>query len=507
MTQDERRARPGWEAAAVLGLTALVAALRVLVLFRSRFDLYPDEAQYWLWSRTLAFGYFSKPPMVAWAIRATTALGGDAEPWVRLSAPLFHAVAGLAVYALGRRLYGARTGLAAAALYALCPAVQLSGLVAATDAPLLCFAGLALAAYAALQSAHGRSKLLAAGGFGAAAGLAFLSKYAAAYLLAGVALHLLLSPQARRPWTPGAALTALGAALMLAAPNLAWNAAHGFATVQHTAANAHWAGGPRFSLAGLGRFLGEQVLIFGPVPAGVLAVGAALALRRRKLAAPDLMLACFIVPPLLVVALQAFVSRANANWAAVAFLPGVVLAAAWLLRWRARAWLAAALALQALWAAAFLVLAASPAAAEAIHVANSFKRVRGWSETARLVVERARRERAGGGLSAVATDNRAFFYALAYYGRGVFDAPGGPPLRAWLPQGRPQNQAELAVPLTAAYGRRVLVASYEGWRAKDVAADFRRVGGAEAATVRLDARHVRRILLFVGEDLEPRPRS
>ena len=34
-----------------------------------RAELYPDEAQYWLWSRTLDFGYFSKPPMVAWTIR------------------------------------------------------------------------------------------------------------------------------------------------------------------------------------------------------------------------------------------------------------------------------------------------------------------------------------------------------------------------------------------------------------------------------------------------------
>ena len=28
-------------------------------------DLLPDEAQYWSWSRHLAFGYFSKPPIIA----------------------------------------------------------------------------------------------------------------------------------------------------------------------------------------------------------------------------------------------------------------------------------------------------------------------------------------------------------------------------------------------------------------------------------------------------------
>jgi 4-amino-4-deoxy-L-arabinose transferase-like glycosyltransferase len=60
----------------------VLTVLRV-ALFVTPFELYPDEAQYWLWSRDLAFGYFSKPPMIAWLIWATTGVGGDAEPWVR----------------------------------------------------------------------------------------------------------------------------------------------------------------------------------------------------------------------------------------------------------------------------------------------------------------------------------------------------------------------------------------------------------------------------------------
>ena len=68
----------------VAGLTIL----RLAALFATPLELYPDEAQYWLWSRELAFGYFSKPPMIAWLIWLTTTIGGDAEAWVRLSAPL-----------------------------------------------------------------------------------------------------------------------------------------------------------------------------------------------------------------------------------------------------------------------------------------------------------------------------------------------------------------------------------------------------------------------------------
>src|ERR1700754_4039051 len=104
-----------WRAA--IWLTAALTLVRLIALFSTPLELYPDEAQYWLWSRTLDFGYYSKPPMIAWAIWATTAIGGDGEAWVRLSATLFQAGATLVVFLLGRRLYGPATGLAAAALY------------------------------------------------------------------------------------------------------------------------------------------------------------------------------------------------------------------------------------------------------------------------------------------------------------------------------------------------------------------------------------------------------
>src|SRR4051794_23391475 len=134
-------------------LTAGLTLARLIALFRTPLELYPDEAQYWLWSRTLAFGYYSKPPVIAWAIWASTAFGGDAEPWVRLPAVLFQGGAALTVFWIGRRLYGARAGLVASALYALAPAIQLSATVVATDAPLMFFLGLALMAYVALQGA------------------------------------------------------------------------------------------------------------------------------------------------------------------------------------------------------------------------------------------------------------------------------------------------------------------------------------------------------------------
>ena len=82
-----------------VGVSLMIALTRILALRHSSLDLLPDEAQYWSWSRHLAFGYFTKPPAIAWLIRATTALAGDDEWAVRLSAPLIHALTGIAIAA------------------------------------------------------------------------------------------------------------------------------------------------------------------------------------------------------------------------------------------------------------------------------------------------------------------------------------------------------------------------------------------------------------------------
>jgi 4-amino-4-deoxy-L-arabinose transferase-like glycosyltransferase len=486
----------------VVGLTAA----RLVALFATPLDLYPDEAQYWLWSRTLDFGYYSKPPMIAWTIWATTALGGDSEAWVRLGAPLFQAGATLLVFAIARRLYSSGVALAAAALYALMPAIQLSAGVIATDAPLLFFLGLTILAYVTLQEAPGGRRLWLAAGFGAALGLAFLSKYAAIYAVIGVVLHLVISREARRPWTPAVAGVAAASLAVVLAPNLLWNAAHGFATLQHTADNAAWGGRQLFNFDELGDFLLTQLLIFGPIPFGVVVGGTALMAFRRRLQPADLLLLCFVVPPLLIVSGQAFISRANANWSGASYLPGAILAAAYLARWRAKGWLIAALAIQAAAAAVFLTCALSPAAAEALGAANSFKRAKGWKTTTEMVIARVRVEEAVG-LSAIAVNNRFLYYSMAYYGRDFFANPAAPPLKAWLLADVPRNQAETSAPLTPESGQRVLAVAYEGWRREEMMDDFAASGGLEIANISLDRKNRRRIEMFVGEGFAPKPRD
>src|SRR5215472_4478541 len=100
-------------------IVAALTGLRLLGLRFSVVDLFYDEAQYWSWSRDLALGYYTKPPLLAWIISAASHVCGNDEWCVRAPSPLLYAATSLVAYAIGRRLYDERTGFWAALLTVL----------------------------------------------------------------------------------------------------------------------------------------------------------------------------------------------------------------------------------------------------------------------------------------------------------------------------------------------------------------------------------------------------
>ena len=305
-----------------------------------------------------------------------------------------------------------------------------------------------------------------------------------------------------------AALT--GAAVILA-PNLVWNALNGFATVAHTADNAQWCRGERFNPGEVLQFLGEQLGVFGIVPFLTLCFAATLLLARpgrlRALPAADAALLCLTLPPLLIVAVQAFISRANANWAVAAYAPGAVMVAAWLVRRASARWAQAALGAtvvsQGAVAAVFLLVVISPTAVSALGLDNAFKRARGWRETTAAVVARAQ----NGAWTAVAVDDRLLFNAAAYYGRNFWSRPEAPPLRMWVRETEPQNQAETEAPLRPSEAGRILHASLTPAYARETARDFWSWRPLGVVSVRLDEERAREIALFEASGWRRAPRD
>jgi 4-amino-4-deoxy-L-arabinose transferase-like glycosyltransferase len=484
-----------WEWA--IGLTLLLTALRLAAIRFSPLQLYADEAQYWAWSQQLAFGYFTKPPLIAWIVWLTTRLG-DAEPLVRMSSPLLHAAAGIFIFLAANRLYEARTALFALLVYALMPAVQLGAFVVSTDTPMIACLAAALWAYAALQQADARTAWRPALGLGLALGLAFLAKYAALYSVAGIALHLGSSPTARRPWRPAAIVAAFGAFILVAAPNVVWNAANHFASVGHVASEAAWGGARKGGVLKALGFLGSQFGVFGPIPFAVLAGGGIWLAVRRRLEAADRLLIAWALPPLVIVLVEAFIAGSKANWAAAAFVPGSILVAAWMLRWGRPRLLTLVIAFQALFALGALVVVTQPLIADRAGLSAALKGVRGGRELTAMIVDQAQAQSLAGPLTAVAIDDRELFNLAAYYGRGYFGR-SGPPLRAWLPHSLAANEGELTAPLTPANGARVLAVSHDGVYTDLMKRQFQSAGPTAIGEVWIDRKHHRSIAMFVGQ--------
>ncbi|MGH7047919.1 MAG: ArnT family glycosyltransferase [Stellaceae bacterium] len=324
-------------AAIMLVVVGTITALRLLWLWLQPYDLYPDEAQYWFWAKHLAFGYYSKPPLVAWLIALTTSLFGDSEFAIRLAAPLLHAGTAIFVYAIGARLYDCRVGLWSAIAYATLPGVSVSAFIMSTDAPLLLCWAAALYAFIRARSDSGWGWWV---GVGIAAGFGLLAKYAMAYWLLS-SLGFVLLVRAERRHLP-ALLVAIGIALVLYSPNLWWNWSNGFVSYLHTRDDADLVGPLFHPLAAL-RFFGSQFAVFGPLLFAALLVATATPRLLREPQAQ--LLAVFALPTLMMMLMVSLLSRAEPNWAAPAYLSATVLVVAWALRHGWRRFVAASVAL------------------------------------------------------------------------------------------------------------------------------------------------------------------
>ena len=307
-----------WLRPAFLSVAAITLLRWVLLAF-DRTDLYVDEAQYWLWGQEFAFGYYSKPPLIAWVIGVvTTVAGSDAPFWVRMPGAALHGVTALILAALAARLYGARVALWVAVAYATLPMVALGSLLMSTDTVMApCFAAALYFHRRLTETPSARFAAFA----GVAAGLALMAKYAAVYFLIGVALAALLRRDQRISW--GNAGVMLAACLVVISPNIAWNLSHQLTTLSHTADNVGWVRSdtPLSNLnpAGLVAFFVSQFAVMGPILFAALLV----AIVRPK---DHHAMAAFVVPAVGIVCVQALLDKAYANWAVAAYFAGIILA-------------------------------------------------------------------------------------------------------------------------------------------------------------------------------------
>ena len=422
---------------------AVLTAYRLWVIGHLGIDLYVDEAYYWGWSQNLDWGYFSKPPVIAVLIAASTKLLGNSLIAIKLPSLLLYPAIAFALYALGRRLYSPKVGLWAGLAFMSMPLVAALGLFVSTDAPLLLCWSLALIFLLRALERDDWANWLACG---AAIGVGLMSKYTMAAFLPSALLLIVLDPRHRRwlarpqPWV------AVLLAFAILSPNLWWNWTHDFPTFRHTAEITRVGHGERgWHPAQLGEFIGAQWLSFGPL-LGVLLGWALLRSGRLWRDRAHRTLLIFIVPLLLLVSFQALTGRANGNWAAPIFVASCLLVPAVFLADRRR-WVVAGVVINLV---ASLAAYHWPDVARAAGIGltaknDPYKRARGWINMADGVAPYL----AAHPDAIVVGEDREIIAHLVYRLHPTEYA-------AWNPDGVPKDQYEIVTTLAGKQGRDIL---------------------------------------------------
>jgi 4-amino-4-deoxy-L-arabinose transferase-like glycosyltransferase len=383
-----------------LGALGALTVLRLILC--ASLPLAPDEAYYFLWSQHLQPGYFDHPPMVAVLIRIGTDLFGNTPLGIRCLGPLLGALGSILLWDAGEKLFPHRqAGVIAAALLNATLMVGAGTIIMTPDTPLLFFWTAGVAALARLITSGNPRWWLAVG---LAVGLAWLSKYTAVLFGASVFIWLITRPEGKRELASFWPWASLAIALLVFAPDVYWNALHGWASYLKQGSRATSFDIGR-SLQFLLEFIATQAGLFTPIILALAGIGL-WRLGHTPGAAAQLLIWLTAVPGVIV--LEHVISgRVESNWPAIMY-PGACLAAAALPMALLRRWLTPALGLGfGLTALVYAQALAAPFPVPAMADPTALQ-FAGWQGFAA--------QAAAGGPEFLTSDDYATASALAFYG-------------------------------------------------------------------------------------------
>ncbi len=311
----------------------LVLIARWAYLASGTIQLAEDEAYQWVWSKHLAFSYYSKPPLIAYTQFLGTWFWGDTAFGVRFFSPLLAAVLSGVLLRFFAREVNARAGFILLLVTTVTPLVAVGSILLTVDPLSVSFWTLAmLRGWRAVQE-KGTTQDWA--WVGLWMGLGFLSKYTEMLQWLCWTVFFILWPPARKHLRRLGPYVALAINALCALPVLIWNAQHQWVTVTHVADNGSFREPWHFTLKYLLDFIGSEFGLLNPVFC-IGMTAAALGFWRRRSSSPLLLYFFSMGAPLfLCYTLQSFRSRILPNWIAPAVLPSLCLMVIyWDVRWR-----------------------------------------------------------------------------------------------------------------------------------------------------------------------------
>jgi 4-amino-4-deoxy-L-arabinose transferase-like glycosyltransferase len=312
----------------------LKALLVIAIILFAGIGLGPDEAQYWTWSQALDWGYYSKPPGIAWQIWLGTHLFGQTEWGVRSVTVILAVIQAFAVYRLALNVgLLQRTAFWCSLLMAFCPLGMIGSLFAITDVGfLLCWTGACLSVVAALHQKQEPNPL-----------------HIGAWILAGALfkwpiyffwLFVIICRRSIFPNRPlSSLLTGILISLMGLLPSLWWNWSHDWATFRHVSATMQGGSGDR-AVGNIGEFLASQALLISPILFILLLCALWQWFRQRKQLNPALYFCGFITfATLSLVTVASCFQKIQGNWMIFAYPTGLIILSWYAFQeYPARAW-------------------------------------------------------------------------------------------------------------------------------------------------------------------------
>ncbi len=487
-----------------LALLAGLLVLRTVVQCVMPLELCADEAYYWDWSRQLDWGYYSKPPMIAWIIAAATAIGGHSELAIRGPAVVLSTLGLWPVFRLASRQFDARIGFWSVAAVAATPGMAAMSMLMTIDAPFLCAWAFAVwCAWELLSPDEPEWRRVWPAVI--ATGLGLLSKQSMLAIFPLTGLWLLLQPAERRKLLSVKVWTWWAGSLVCLIPVLLWNAQHRWITVQHTGEHfqrrgATWAQQATW----FAEFWGSHFGVISPLSCGLmiaLTMGGLWSWTQVDRRVRYLL--CLGGVPMLGVTLLSATQRVQPNWPAGFVLTSFVLLAAWgcgecpwqpLGTW-SRRWFSAAIAVGAcLTLGVYLVPFTVPKSTLAGGPLDPTVRLRGWEPLSNEVSEELNRLPEPENPLLIAATGRGSVSLLAYY------LPGQPRVYRWNPTGIVESQHEVwGGPKEDRRGQAALIITHVGQEVPpELVAAFQAIEPGEVKASHLGGRRWERLQLWRG---------
>ena len=285
-------------------------------------NLADDGAYYWVWSRHLDISYYDHPPMIAYLIKIFTSIFGNNNFAVRLVPVLSVMVTSIYIYKIIKYLYNdEKKAFTAVVIYNIIPLFSMTSILVLPDLPLIMFytAGL----YYFLRIIYEKKAklwyLLAI-----LTGLGLLSKYNMFLVYPGIFFYLLLNSDDRYWLKRKEPYIAFIVSVLFFLPVLIWNYNHEWISFAFHLYNRHsheLTLKPDLFLL----FILVQMIIVSPV----IFIGFWTAIFNNFSRKDVRILFFYGMPVFLIFMLASLVTEFKVHWTAMAYIPFLIIFAAY----------------------------------------------------------------------------------------------------------------------------------------------------------------------------------